>query len=304
MTQRLAAVLAGQGGVFATRDALTAGIDHRELAALVRARAVVRVRRGAFVSGAVYEAAHPDERYRLRVRALLRARPESAAASHAALALHGLPHWSSDPRRIDLVAPVSRSHSSGGVVVRPLGECEIVLVDGWRSAGLAAALLQHAAGNGALAGVVAMDAAVHSTAIGLDRLSAPAEQIQGRGARDARRAVAMVDPACESVGETRTRILLRDLGIPCRSQVVVYDARAVLARVDFLAYDRVVIEFDGLCKYDGFAGREALAREKARESRLHDLGYEVVRLIWADLDNPPEVLRRVQVAAARARARS
>ena len=47
----------------------------------------------------------------------------------------------------------------------------------------------------------------------------------------------------------------------------------------------------------------ALRREKVREDRLRELGYEVVRLTWADLDDPSLVARRLEAAFARARTR-
>ena len=116
----------------------------------------------------------------------------------------------------------------------------------------------------------------------------------------AERAIALADPASESVGETRTRLLLRDLGFEVVSQRVLADGRRFVGRVDLLVEGIVVVEFDGLVKYAGQDGRSALAAEKARESAIVDLGYEVVRLVWADLANPAEVSRRVRLALARA----
>ena len=109
------------------------------------------------------------------------------------------------------------------------------------------------------------------------------------------------DPLAESVGETRTRLLLIDLGHAPRSQVRVTDAAGtVMARADFLVGSRVIVEFDGLVKYAGKDGREALAAEKRREDALRALGYEVVRLTWADLDHPRRVDALVRSALARA----
>lgn len=259
---------------------------------------------GAFVDGGPYAAAKPQERYRLRVCAVLRSRPEDAAASHAALALRGLPLWQTDLNRIDLVGSVLRVHSLAGVVVHPLAGRSVVQAGGWPSTALADALVQHAAANGVLAGVVAMDAAVHAQVTTVDALREALERMSRSGRRRARRAVDLVDPACESVGESRTRILLRDLEIPFRSQVRIYDGTVLVARVDFLAYARVVVEFDGMVKYEGADGREALAAEKARESRLLDLGFEVVRLTWRELDDPAAVLEKIRAASARAAART
>jgi hypothetical protein len=64
--------------------------------------------------------------------------------------------------------------------------------------------------------------------------------------------------------------------------------------------ERVVVEFDGLVKYDGADGRAALAREKAREDRLRAAGYQVVRLVWSDLRDPHRVATLVRQAAHRA----
>jgi very-short-patch-repair endonuclease len=94
--------------------------------------------------------------------------------------------------------------------------------------------------------------------------------------------------------------------MPARwSQVRIVDGSGVVvARVDHLVDERVVVEFDGLVKYAGAEGRDALAAEKAREDLLRSLGYEVVRLTWADLDRPQRVDALVRAARDRARARA
>ena len=49
---------------------------------------------------------------------------------------------------------------------------------------------------------------------------------------------------------------------------------------------------------------EILRQEKLREDRLRALGYEVVRLTWADLDDPGRVHDLITSAFARAAARA
>jgi very-short-patch-repair endonuclease len=121
----------------------------------------------------------------------------------------------------------------------------------------------------------------------------------------ARQVVRLADARSESVGESRTRLLLKAIGFQPKPQVEIRDAQGRLAgRVDFLlAPERIIIEFDGLMKYAGSNGREALAAEKSREDRLRALGYEFVRLTWSDLSRPATVERLMQQAIARARAR-
>ena len=70
----------------------------------------------------------------------------------------------------------------------------------------------------------------------------------------------------------------------------------VVARVDFLVGDRVVVEFDGMVKYEGLDGRRALAAEKEREDLLRALGFVVIRVVWADLERPDLVTARVRAA--------
>jgi very-short-patch-repair endonuclease len=85
--------------------------------------------------------------------------------------------------------------------------------------------------------------------------------------------------------------------------------------VDFLLDDeKVVLEFDGKVKYtrtadepDPFGNRrtpqEVLWHEKRREDRLREMGYEVVRVTWSELDDPRALAQRIAAAVRRARAR-
>ena len=114
--------------------------------------------------------------------------------------------------------------------------------------------------------------------------------------------IELADELSESPGETRTRLILTSAGLPVRSQVpIVQVGGAVLARVDFLVGGRVIVEFDGAVKYQTGDGI-VLFQEKQREDRLRELGFEVVRVIWSELDHPADVIGRVQAALARARA--
>ncbi|HEU4332168.1 MAG TPA: hypothetical protein VFR40_13710, partial [Lapillicoccus sp.] len=109
----------------------------------------------------------------------------------------------------------------------------------------------------------------------------------------------LCDERSESVGETRLRLLLVAAGLPVRTQVRVSDGAAVFARVDVLVEDRVVVEFDGAVKYSGDVTGRTLFEEKRREDRLRELGFEVVRVTWTDLERPNIVLDRIRAAMAR-----
>jgi hypothetical protein len=165
------------------------------------------------------------------------------------------------------------------------------------------AVLGNAMLSGTESGVTAMDRALATGVVTAADLRAGLERLASwPGVGQARLAVALADGRAESVGETRTRLLLGAVGFAdVVPQVRITDAEGhVVARVDFLL-GRVVVEFDGAVKYEGVDGRAALVAEKRREDRLRSMGYEVVRLVWADLNDPRRV--RLLVCSALARAR-
>jgi very-short-patch-repair endonuclease len=63
----------------------------------------------------------------------------------------------------------------------------------------------------------------------------------------------------------------------------------IIARVDLMVREVLVVEFDGAVKYEGAQGREALVAEKKREDLLRQLGFGIVRLVWSDLADPSRV---------------
>ncbi|QIM21307.1 type IV toxin-antitoxin system AbiEi family antitoxin domain-containing protein [Phycicoccus sp. HDW14] len=291
-------LLAAQEGVVSRAQLVPRGVPPAVLAASVRDGGLVRIRPGLFADPARWVGAHPDERYRLTVRGVLLGRPGWAASHHAALALWRLPLWRTDLRVVDVLAGTHTAKIRPGTHVHVQGNVTAAVRDGCATAGPAVAAVQVAATAGAESGVVALDAALHRglcTTDEVERVLAAGVVRYGTGR--ARRMLALADPACESVGETRTRLLLLALGHRPRSQVVIRDAHGVVGRVDLLV-GRVVVEFDGALKYGGAEGRDALVAEKVREDRLRALGYVVVRLTWADLDHPARVAALVQRALA------
>lgn len=309
MSDRLLALAAAQHGVVSTPDATRLDVDPNALADVVAAKALVRVRRGAYVLGSVWAHATPERRLDLRVRAVLhaRGRVDEAATHQSALAVHGLPLHDVPLDAVDLCGSVSRVRRSAGLRLHPAEvDLPVVVVDGCRTVSVEVALAQVALREGREAAVVAADAALRSRDTELDRVLGLVDRLAESPRRAARatRWLRQTDPLSESVGETRTRLLLLDLGHDVTSQVRIADeGGGIFARVDLLVAGRVVVEFDGLVKYEGADGRTALAAEKAREDRLRALGYEVVRITWADLEHPGRVAALVRAALARASTR-
>ncbi|WP_338750110.1 type IV toxin-antitoxin system AbiEi family antitoxin domain-containing protein [Janibacter alittae] len=303
MDARIRALLTANGQICTTSQLSGADVDELTVARLVRAGILVRIRRGLFATGSVWREANPEQRLGLCARAVLADRPGAAASHMSAVVLHGLPAWGGPAGRVDVVCSTPRRRLRSGIALHPWpAGITPVVVDGGSVVPASVAIAQVVVEHGVVPGLVCLDRALHEGSVTTDAVVRAGDDLS-LGPRARRRlelAVEGSDATCESVGETRTRVLLTDLGLHVRSQVDIRDEDGFVGRVDFLVGDRVVVEFDGMVKYAGADGRLALQREKAREDRLRAAGYLVVRLVWADLDNPERVFDLVQRAMRQA----
>lgn len=291
-----------QGGVFTWQDVRACLLGESAVRAAIRRGQVVRVRRDAYVLADLWHGARPSERLALRTRAVLRARPRDVASHQSALALHGLPIWGVPRDIVDVMADVSRTRTVSGLRVHAAPEgLEPVNIGGFRAVGIGEAVAQVAARHGPVAALVPLDHALHERMCTVSGVRAAGDALAPGGLGRARfdAVLARADRASESVGETRTRVILEDLGYAPASQVRLHDAEGFIGRVDFLIDDAVVVEFDGMVKYEGADGREALAKEKRREERLTAAGCVVIRLVWSDLDHPERIRALVESARQR-----
>jgi very-short-patch-repair endonuclease len=309
MSDRLLTLAAAHCGVLSAADARSVDVDANALAALVRSGALRRVRRSAYVVGQDWAAATSEQRLALCTRAVLRSRGRAGewATHQSALAVHGLPLFGVPTDVVDIAAPVVRIRKPGNLRIHPADHrSEVVEVEGCRTVSIEVALAQVALREGRVGALVPADRALATGTASLHRVTELVHRLAGsrRVAVRVEQWLSEADGASESVGETRARLLLLDLGHDVRSQVRISDDTGrVGARVDLLVGDRVVVEFDGLVKYEGAEGRAALAAEKRREDWLRSLGYEVVRLTWADLERPRRVDALVRSALERATGR-
>lgn len=303
----LADLASAQGGVFSSRQAATLGVSRLDLHRLVARGVVRRVRRGAYVLPHALEGLTGEQRYALETRAVLLSRSDHSWASHhAALAVSGLPVVGMPTDTYDLCARVKRESRSGTVITHPLPPREAcLLVEGIPSVSTETAIVQTAVRHGVRGAVVAGDAALSRGLVSRDTIANAVERLElgVRASQRVDRLLELVDASAESAGESLTRLLLTGLGLSFETQVEVRDAQGFIGRVDFLVERRVVVEFDGLVKYEGADGRAALAKEKAREDRLRAAGYEIVRLVWADLQHPDRIAMMLRQARSRAASR-
>jgi hypothetical protein len=237
------------------------------------------------------------------------------------LVIHGLPHLGADDDLVHLCrTDGQRGRRDRAVFVHtPVDDEWVEVVDGLRVVTPVMAALQAAAYSGVEAGLVCLDGVLNRAEeqdlarVGRRDGSARAAveaQIdravaQGfpRADRVVRQVVELADGGSQSAGESRTRWLLHALGFgPFITQFEVRDRGVLLGVADLkLKGHKVLAEFDGQGKY---ADPVALFAEKRREDQIRDLGYEVVRLTWADLAHPARVRQKILAAIARAEARS
>lgn len=292
-------------GVISARAAAGLGLTPNDLHRLVKAGELVRVARGAYLDAGILHEATPEQAHVARLTAVVLSRRGALAASHASAALlHGLPVLRTElgqMRVVHTTDPVNtRRHAAFTVHPCP-GPEGLTTVGGVPSVVPSLAVVGTAMMTGVRSGLMAADAALRRDMTTREEL----HDWLGRLAHHprverARSVVTDADPSAESAGESLLRVLLIRLGYRVVPQFKVRDGRVVVARVDFyLPALKVVVEFDGLVKYEGMDGKQALAAEKQRERRLHRLGYGVARIIWADLFDPRRVDSEVRAAARR-----
>ena len=117
----------------------------------------------------------------------------------------------------------------------------------------------------------------------------------------ARRALALVDPASESVLESISRWHMHRHRIPmpqCGMLITGDDGRTYWA--DFVWWGlKIIGEADGALKY---ATRDDLIREKERQEALERAGWLVIRWNWAEAVTDPSIMiRRIERAIERRR---
>jgi len=309
MNDRLAKLSAAHFGAFTSRDAYDCGYNRQSLSQLVRRGQILRVGPGAYVDRERYEAVSPERRHDMSTRAVVRTFDGRVYASHySALTLMSLPVFGAPLGHIHVArgADALSRRRPGLSIHTAYGNGAGRLIGGTPSVTPALAILGAAMTCGIETGVVAADAALAVGKLTVDDLLTWLNRLsRHRNVTRARQAVRLADARSESVGESRTRLMLNAIGFRPTPQVEIRDPQGkLIGRVDFLLKrERIIVEFDGLMKYAGANGREALAAEKAREDRLRALGYEFVRLTWADLSRPATVDRQLPFAIARAWAR-
>lgn len=305
--------------VILTRELSRQGFTSGEVAVLERNGDLVRLRRGAYALGEAPDEPSETEdeyaqlatRHRQLIEATLGLLHPRAVISHGSAAvLHGLPVF---PGAIQQVH-VTRDRHGGGVSRSSLQvhgsrlrDVDVIMRDGIAVTSLARTV-------GDLARTLPFDQGVavgdQALRMGLepDELAVVLEfAARWVGSAQARRVAAFLDGRSESVGESFSRVRCHELGLPApEPQYDVFDDEGLhIGRADFGWPEfRTLGEFDGEVKYRRLRRldetvEDAVIREKLREDRLRDLGWQVVRWIWAELFRAEVIAERLHRAFAR-----
>lgn len=229
-------------GVFTLAEAATCGVPRHDVGQWVTRGVITRVAPGAFVTGGRWQTASPERRLVLRAQAASLHLEAPALLSHsAAAALHGLPLGAAPagiPRlRLHLTrddggpSHTTRRHS----LHRRYGKDQRALpVDGVTAVSPVLAAFGVAETDGIVAGVVALDAALHGGLTTLEEAQAWLARLPRRpGTAVIRAVIHAADGLSESPLESKARLVISALGHQMRLQVrLVAPDGAFVARVE------------------------------------------------------------------------
>ncbi|OYO09621.1 hypothetical protein CGZ94_18375 [Enemella evansiae] len=296
-----------------TEQLLARGWSYAEIRQRVRDGALHRLARGSY-SDQNPARLNPDERHLQLVTGLYGGLTEGSVLSHASAGvLHGLWLPVEQLTRVHVARPGARDSQGRRVHIHPLPECAVVDPvqrlgsEPARMTDLCTTTLALVSTLELPAAVAVADSALRQ---GLDRQAA-LDVVSGwkprPGRRRARLALEFANERSESAGESRSRWLMHELGLPAPvlQQEFANENGEWIARADFWWPEQGVIgEFDGKVKYGrllkpGQRIEDIIEAERERERALQNLGHWVTRWTWRTLDVPSEFAKQLRRALAR-----
>ena len=301
--------LTRRSGFFTRAEALAAGCTINDIRAAVRLGEWLRLRKGAYVFADEWAPLDSSVRHWVRVRAAVRALGPHVAVSHASgVVAHDIDDWRLDLSRIHVTRLDDRSGRIVGDVVqheRGKGDIEVSIVGGIRVLEPQRCVLEAAAALDPEAAFSLLESGLRSKKFDLDDLDRAYAALHARRRMGRLQPlVAMAGSLAGSVAESRGSWIFDQAGLPRPQQQweVLRADGSLVGKVDWVWHEwRLIVEFDGKVKYSGKFGKtgtDALFDEKKREDEIRELtGYRILRLTWADLDHPEQVVRRIRAMA-------
>ncbi|MGB3697218.1 MAG: hypothetical protein WBA05_07275 [Gordonia sp. (in: high G+C Gram-positive bacteria)] len=296
-------------GLVRRADALERGLTDADIKQALRCGELISACRGLYAP----TSSLPEEGWRraqelYRRRCLAAGRRDDAAAgrsdggaaplSHqSAAALHGLEMLKPDLTRVHVgVARDSSGKCRATRHIHPgLDERDVVEL-----AGIAVARIECAAVEVAVTSDFAGALAVFDSALRMGVPRASLEEAlnsrQRRGSVRARQALRLAEAGAANPGESWSRAQMIQAGLPIPLLQQAVDVEGHRYYSDFEWARRLIGEFDGEGKYLshrrlGESVADAVLREKERENRLRDMGFDVVRWDWSVLERRGVVAR-------------
>ena len=303
-----------ESGFFTRAHAREAGYDDRAVAREHRSGRWLRIRRGYYVFPDVWNAASAEERHLVRCRAVLDSLGDVVALSHVSACLAwGIDVWGVSLERVHVTRLDGGAGRVEGDVVHHEGfvaDGEVTEAGGVRVLTAPRCVLEAGSAATAEAALVLLNSALHRGACTMTDIGNQFDLMaRWPRMRHLHVPVRMATDLAESVGESRGLWLFWVEHLPAPVlQHEVYAGGRLVGRTDW-AWPRHhgLGEFDGRVKYgrllrpDQEPG-EVVFREKRREDELREAtGAWMVRLVWADLDQPAPTaarLRRLMSAAS------
>lgn len=296
MDGRLQQIAAAEHGLVLWAQARAAGVPVGVLRWGVRVGHLTRIARGAYVERSVWDQASHTLRHELAVRAACARSPGAVVAGCSAAVLLGLPlppHAVSSPVLLSprtLLRPEHGEVSAAAVSRRAwLDAGEVTCVRGLRVTVPVRTFVDVSRQLDLPWSLAVADAVrrTHRTTCE-DLVAAASRNVRAPGHRQTLLAARHAKHLVESPLESLARGVQLLLGLPLpRVQAWVGDDRAEL-RVDMLVDEHAtVVEADGRLKYDGpDAPSDRRWKDKRRQDRLLELGYDCHRFVAADLHRP------------------
>jgi hypothetical protein len=293
------------------RSALRAGYSDNEIRRLRRNGTWTSIRRGGYLQMDGGRSMDGRLRHELLIRSTVPGLRLPAVVSHTSAAvLLGIPLWSTHLGIVHVTRPRPAAGGRSGSLLchtAAISESEVMAHGDLEITTPARTITDLARTLPFEQAVVAADGALHQGLLTPDDLTAAANAVAGApGSRAAQRVARFANGLSESVGESRSRVMMHRAGLPApelQVEVTAADGRA-LGRSDFGWHrGQLLGEFDGRLKYGrllkpGETPGDAVFDEKAREDALRDGGSRVVRWTWAELAEPTIVVERIRRAIA------
>lgn len=296
-------------GIFGVADATRVGADCNVLRRAERSGSILRLHKGWYAAPPPRDA---RQLFVAQARARARGHDGRAVVGHeAALLVHGLPVLRGPdeaPPEVQLMfVSGGRHRRRNGVVMTPRVGPPWAVAAGWDTVHPALAVVQAGLSDPRLV-TVSGSAALREQLCTDQQLAEAANSMVGcSGIGPARAALTWASALHESPAESLGAHAFGTLGIRVIPQFAIPGSEAYTPsgepwRADLRVHGRpVLIEIDGMSKY---TAPSVLRDEKRREDAIRQMGWEVVRLTWAQLLRPHSIPSLIEAAETRARRRA